>query len=106
NLLLARHRPPNHPSHRQSRLLPGPGMHSGNRPNLHRSKFPDGLTVLGGQPEDKAVSMLHALWIDQSSHLAPTFRDNILADALRPPIHAAFAEMQFAEFPLHAFLGR
>ena len=41
NFLLARHRPPHHQRHQQPRLLPRPGLHPHDRPDLRGRKLPD-----------------------------------------------------------------
>ena len=38
-----------------SRLLPGAGMHSGDRVDVCRGELTDGCDVLGGEPADKTV---------------------------------------------------
>ncbi len=55
NLLLARHRPPDHSSHLESRLLSGARLHPGDWVDVCRGEFPDGCAVLGREPEDQAV---------------------------------------------------
>src|SRR5438093_371752 len=58
NLFLARNRAFDHRRHRQPRLLPCTGLHIGDRTNLHRGKFLDGLAVFGGESENQAVRMM------------------------------------------------
>ena len=48
------------PGHWQSRLLPGAGLHPGDRSDVCRGELSDGLTVFGGEPEDQTVELFCA----------------------------------------------
>ncbi len=57
NLFVAGNRKADDSGNWQSRLLFGARMHFGDRTNVRSSKFPDGLRVFGGEPENTAMKM-------------------------------------------------